>query len=291
MTELLTFTRDDLMLLQNPKPHTEFRRYNGRLALFHQSSDHINYWETYWKRDHTANLIKRGKEGDLGEFESLIERYVPRDLPVLEAGCGPAHLVAALHARNYHVVGIDYEPQVVALARQHLPHLDIRHGNVLALDLPSASFGCYLSVGVVEHFQEGPIQALREARRVLHPRGVALISVPYLNRLRLKHYHKLQNVPEAQPALSFHQYYYSIDDFTEHLNQAGLKVVDQLPYSSMSFLIREHPLFTQFWHSPIFRERLKRIVRRFLFEDSGSIRNRYGHMIMFICRPISTRGD
>lgn len=230
--------------------------------------------------------MQRGKAGDLGEFEALIGRYVPRDLLVLEAGCGPAHLSAALYTRNYRVIGVDYEPHIVALANQQLPHLDIREGDILNIDLPEASVGCYLSVGVVEHFAEGPAQALREARRILHQHGVALISVPYLNPARRRFLSTLPSSFVHERDLHFHQYYFSGEDFISILSEAGLRVIDTFPYSVMAFLTREHPIVSQLWQSKFCANRIKRIFRKLFTESPHFIRYHYGHMQMFVCRPV-----
>src|SRR5688500_8407553 len=100
-------------IIHAPKPNTEFRRYNDRLALFHRAVAHVEYWRQYWAEPSRSRLIAQGRSGNLGEFKHLISHYVPQNLPVLEAGCGPAHLVAALQARGYKAIGIDYEAEVV----------------------------------------------------------------------------------------------------------------------------------------------------------------------------------
>ena len=137
--------------LKTPKPHTEFRSHNGRLTLFHKVDDARAYWERYWNEVKRNQLATAGHSGDLGEFDALVRRYVPPHLPVLEAGCGPAHLVLALQQHGYDVVGIDYEPEVVRFVQETIPGVQVREGNVLALDLEDGSLGCYLSIGVVEH--------------------------------------------------------------------------------------------------------------------------------------------
>ncbi len=272
-------------LIVAPKPRTEFRIFNGRLALFHESSNHLDYWRGYWSDEARASLTAKGLSGDLGEFERLLTTYLPRNLQALEAGCGPAHIVAALRSRGFNVVGIDYEPEVVRFVNEALPDLDVRHGNILSLEFPNESLGGYISVGVVEHFPGGPAPALVEARRVMHPDGVALISVPYLNPLRKVLFDHLDEGACNSPHANFHQYDFSQDEFSGFLRQAGFRVVEILPYGVMAVLVREHPFFRRFWHSPFCRERLKRPLRYLMNHASAGFRKRYAHMAMYICRP------
>ena len=59
--------------------------------------------------------------------------------------------------------------------------MPVIQGDILDLKYPDAHFDAYISQGVIEHFEEGPQQALNEAWRVLKPDGLAFITVPYLN--------------------------------------------------------------------------------------------------------------
>lgn len=273
------------MTLNQPKPRTQFSWYNERPALFHDTDRHLDYWRGYWDKDARSRLSNAGRKGDLGEFGEVFERHLPKDLPVLEAGCGPAHIVAALQLRGYEAIGVDYEPEVVRYVNETFPELNVREANVLSLDFPSGSLGGYISIGVVEHFVGGPLEAIKEARRILHPRGAAFISVPFANPLRQAYFNTLgRNVPGDR--LSFHQYYFNREEFSRILEKGGFEVVEYLPHSVEAFLIREHPYVSAIWKSRVFRDRMKRPIRRVFREAPMWIRNRYAHMLMFICKPV-----
>jgi SAM-dependent methyltransferase len=263
-----------------------YGRLNGRLALFQRTSTQQSYWVDYWTKTPNQVTTASGEDGEIPELGDLVERSAPRDKPILEAGCGPGHVVAALTARGYTAIGIEYEPSVVERARKTHEHLDLRVGDVRALEIPSETIGCYLSLGVVEHFTEGPVAILREARRVLARDGVALVSVPYLNPLRRAH---LDRQPGTTPdGLSFHQYYFSVEEFTQLAEEAGFEVIEQLPYAVEAFLGREHPVFSRIWSSRLLRGKARDRVRRGMRNASMRIRERYAHMIMFVCRPATS---
>jgi SAM-dependent methyltransferase len=269
-----------------PKTNTRFVRLKNQLALFHSESDHLSYWNHYWEnKRYLSRLIAAGQAGELGEFQTIIDRFVDKEHLILEAGCGPGHLVAALTSQGYQALGIDYEFDVVQFANEQLPHENIIQGNILSLSFPAASVGCYLSIGVVEHLIDGPIPALLEARRVLRSGGVALISVPYLNPMRESYLATLDQYEQRPDNMHFHQYYYDINRFSEFLYQAGFRVLEWYPYAVQSFLVREHPLFNKIWNLPGMPYRVQKRILRYLQRASVNVRKQYGHMVMFVAQP------
>ena len=268
-----------------PDPQGVFRRHCNRLAQFRLIRNMVNYWKEHWENPvRRQELIPQGQAGDLGEYEPLVHKYVPKDLPVLEAGCGLAQMVAAFELNGYKTIGVDYEAETIRFVRKEFPHLDAREGDIQALDFPDGSIGCYVSLGVLEHFEGGPQKAMAEARRVLHPKGVALISVPYLNPSRRAALAGAA-ASNGHSDLEFYQYYYSYEEFTSLLKASGLTVVNHLPLFVDHMLVREHPVFSWFWASPLCRFRMKEPLRRYLREAPGWLRQRYAHMLMYVCKP------
>ena len=115
----------------------------------------------------------------------LAHRLLPRRQDrILEGGCGLAGHVLRLHQAGYRVTGVDYAARTVEQVQRAFPRLDVREGDVRQLPFGDATFGLYLSFGVLEHFREGPDDALREAFRVIAPRGRLFATVPYFSPLR-----------------------------------------------------------------------------------------------------------
>ena len=100
---------------------------------------------------------------------------------VLDAGSGEgygAHLLAETAAE---VVGLDVSSQAVEYARaaHRRRNLDYRIGSIQSLPFESGSFDVVVSFEVIEHVAEDvQKEFLREARRVLRPDGILVISTP-----------------------------------------------------------------------------------------------------------------
>ncbi|HVV23321.1 MAG TPA: class I SAM-dependent methyltransferase [Pseudonocardiaceae bacterium] len=98
---------------------------------------------------------------------------------IVDVGCGDGAataLVAGLDPRH-HVVGVDWSARAVATARAHGFHLV--GGGVDALPIASGAADVVIMSEVIEHLVDTDA-ALDEARRVLRPGGVLLLSTPNL---------------------------------------------------------------------------------------------------------------
>lgn len=114
-------------------------------------------------------------------YMKTFERHLPHDDLILEAGCGLGIMVIHLRRQGFNIIGLDYVEAAVRKARAYDPTLPLQVGDVHALPYADGSLGAYLSFGVLEHFPQGPLPALREANRVLRAGGVLVLTVPYPN--------------------------------------------------------------------------------------------------------------
>jgi SAM-dependent methyltransferase len=83
-------------------------------------------WFTQFDSNHSAWYIERFRrkaaEGeDLDGEARLVDALIDRRSRVLDAGCGPGRVGAALHARGHAVVGVDVDPDLIAAAREDHP--------------------------------------------------------------------------------------------------------------------------------------------------------------------------
>jgi ubiquinone/menaquinone biosynthesis C-methylase UbiE len=98
---------------------------------------------------------------------------------VLEVGCGPATdtlALAAIVGPGGHVVGVDFDPQMVVLAEARtreaglVPTVTHQVGDAMALPFPDDTFDACRSERVFQHLPD-PAGALAEMVRVTRPGG------------------------------------------------------------------------------------------------------------------------
>jgi len=248
-----------------------------RLGYYSSRAD-SDFWDSEWFDRVKPDLFSKAEAGFLGDFEKPFLKYLPQTGRILEAGCGLARNVVALRHRGYDCEGIDYAEQTIQLVKKIKPDLPIRVGDVTRLDVPDGYYTGYISLGVVEHLEEGPESFLKEANRVLSEDGVAYISVPYFHRLRqLKSF--LGFYKEPIDGLEFYQYAFSQAEMVNLLQKNGFQVIDIHGYGSWKGLKDELPFLTLLYKTPKIGG-----IYRIMTQKTPFCDRYFGHMVGFICK-------
>jgi len=196
-------------------------------------------------------------------LESYITPYilskVNKDHKVLDAGCGPMIWGPLIAERGASYYALDFSFDLLKRGRGIYTILNSKPvlGNVKALPYKSNSLDLYLSLGILEHFPEGMQIPLEECTRVLKHGGVAIISVPYLNwiRLILLPFSVLKRKlirsdllrrllgKNPAPVEEFYQYAYSLYELKKWVSSVGLFVVENQPFMWEYGLTRDYRSF------------------------------------------------
>jgi SAM-dependent methyltransferase len=248
---------------------------NGRLVYYKKAAT-ADYWDSVWSDKDTDQLYAQAQKGDLGYYADIFPKYLPKEGKILEAGCGQGQIVLALTVLGYDAEGVDYAENTIQFIKSTFPDLNVRVGDVTALDVPDGHYTGYISIGVMEHNVNGPDPFLKEAHRILRPGGMAFISVPYQNILRrLKARLGLYNGnPQGQ---EFYQYAYSKKEFSANLQRLGFDVVRTQQYGGYKG-VKDEIRLDWFFNLPQGWR-----LRKFLMHSKWTDRH-IGHMMMYVAR-------
>ena len=199
-----------------------------------QGGGSTEYWETLWAQEKV--------EAPTFLLDLLRPELAARTM-VLESGCGKAPFVAALANADNVVVGVDLAERALVEAHRRDQTLQLGVADVSRLPFADGAFDAVVSLGVVEHFELGPVEALREHARVLSPDGVLVLTVPRRSWLRAARdlWHlglrrsasyptggrivtRRRVAATAATPGAFHQYEWSKGQLLGYLRQAGFEV-------------------------------------------------------------------
>lgn len=150
--------------------------------FYYDKNPECKIWDEIWE----TRTVEQ--ELEACEIETppreLFLKYLSKKDKIVDAGCGFGKWVNYLHRRGYNIVGIDNNEFAISKLKEFDGTLQVKMGDILNIDYPDNRFGAYISMGVIEHFEEGPQAPLKEAYRVLCPGGLIFVSVPTVNMIR-----------------------------------------------------------------------------------------------------------
>lgn len=163
-----------------------------------------------------------------------IEKYIKKDSVIFEGGCGLGRWLFFLKEKGfYNIFGLDHIYDPLAKCKEYDKDINVIVGSVDNLPIKDKSIDFYLSGGVIEHFEEGTTNVLKEASRVIKNKGVILVSVPYQNfyRSTVRKVLVMPILKSLKPSYRsknrvFYQYYYSKRDLKRMLLAADFEILE-----------------------------------------------------------------
>jgi SAM-dependent methyltransferase len=193
--------------------------------------DAIEWSQAVWKIDgRTVPLHECRRE----LLHDVMLPYLPKDGLIVDAGCGTARWPIYLQRMGYRIFGIEINHDAGVIAKENEASVSIVQGDIRRFPLKPASVDAVLSLGVVEHDEAGPEDALRETRRILKPNGLLILVVPYDNLFRRlvanpMHRRVTRQRRRSGAELRFGEYRFTGAEVRRFLKRTGFAVVATYP--------------------------------------------------------------
>lgn len=196
-----------------------------RLLSFKTGSEHdVDQWND------------RSLEGELESFENrtlvrIFEKFLNGSKArILEGGCGFGAWCEWFEKRGHSIIGIEYDENIVSRAQKYKSDIAVELGDITKLNYPDNEFDAYISLGVIEHFEHGPEEALEEAYRILKPGGLAFVTTPLLTVARSIVAHPIRTLYFFRRRLAgkpnyFWEYRFTKKELRTYLENAGFEII------------------------------------------------------------------
>ncbi|MBP7216392.1 MAG: class I SAM-dependent methyltransferase [Candidatus Omnitrophica bacterium] len=194
-------------------------------------------WEENWAEVDVAKILEIFSYPRVKRQVALFKEFLPKDKPILEGGCGLGPYVIYFRKHGYNLIGTDYNHSPLQKINAYDKTIPVFCSDVTRLPLADNSMGGYLSLGVIEHFTEGPEAAIQEAYRVLASQGSFIVVVPQRSILHLAKYPLqclkrstiVSRLCKKQQRQYYWEQYFKVKDLRKIFEKHGFIVIKVLP--------------------------------------------------------------
>lgn len=222
-----------------------YDRQDMKLVYLGESAS-PDFWDSHWEKGDLRKSVEKQRDNKF--ILGILRKYFPdKKGRILEGGCGRGQIVYCMHVHGYKSVGIDFAKKTIKRTKEIFPELNVRVGDVRALQFPENYFAGYWSEGVIEHFWKGYDDILREAKRVLVSGGYAFFTFPYMSPLRkLKVKLGLYEEFSGGEPDNFYQFVLDHDLVIRDFEASGFKLIKKRARSGLKGLKDEVSIFKPF---------------------------------------------
>lgn len=211
----------------------------------------VSEWDRLWSEKDVADEARNiDKQSTFFNIVTQTLTNLPQDAVILEGGCGLGRWL--LHCESkYRIFGLDHSEPALRALREFSAVSCLACADVFHLPLKSEIIDCYLSFGVLEHFEGGPIEGLREAYRALKPGGILLITGPGSSPLslvdplrklsRVALIRRLLHKPPIERGMYFFQYRFRPAEMRHFLHSVGFSNMQTILWGNLETLWQYFP--------------------------------------------------
>ena len=183
-----------------------------------------SFWDQRWRDLRDNRRLQRLRQREEYRFlKKAVRDFGNRPLDILDCGCGQGEWTLLFQLEGHRAVGID-------IAGETIRQLSAKHGEAFRfgdfrnIECADNSYDVVINWGGIEHFEEGPAQAILEAKRVLRPGGLFIATTPCHNvRLFLRDALFGLGIGPAYPIEDhrFYQYRFSRAELESYFRACG----------------------------------------------------------------------
>ena len=188
---------------------------------------------------------------------------------ILDIGCGGGILlgkIGIVSDKETKFFGIDISLKLSQIAKENNPHAEIIKGDAENLPYTDNTFDIVLMTEALEHMLDYK-KAILEARRVLKPKGIFIVTVPNRDWLQYDFYKPFIDRHEYQPV---QDHYFRFKEITDLLNNNGFKILKYKGSDNLFYYGDIHTLEQVVaFFLPFLYKRMKRLIFKCLNEKSN----------------------
>jgi len=207
------------------------------------------YQQNYWNQATSRQEESCGYTDYLAEEEALkkyfrdllnqVDKFLPNSGRVLDVGCSFGFfLEVAREKGDWQTFGVDLSAEAVTSAKKRLKTKNIFLGSLDQAGFPNDYFDLITVFQTLEHVAD-PVGLLKEARRVLKPRGMIIIATPdaesWLAQLMGKSWFSYRHLD--------HLLFFNYQSLSYTLKKAGfrqiLRIKDQPYWHRLDYLLNK----------------------------------------------------
>ncbi len=150
-------------------------KFNWNLWDLNTSGMNRNFYKNYFEVEKNHWLMKVRRMMVVDNLTKYFSRS-PKEVKILDFGCGSGIFVGELGERGYDVSGTDISEEAIKFGElKGIKNLTIQDSH--KLNYPDRQFDVVLSMDVLEHLEDES-WAIKEVARVLKPGGKFIVMVP-----------------------------------------------------------------------------------------------------------------
>lgn len=189
-------------------------------------------WDDNWQNVSIERILEIFDYPRVRKQLDIYKKYLPKDKNILEGGCGLGPYLIHLIKAGYNVIGIDYNWAPLKKIIDFDKRLPVFCADVLHTPFADSFFGGYLSLGVIEHFTDGPNLAIKEANRILEPGGHFIVCVPRASifyKMKLPISKLIRRLFNRNKRPHYWEQYFGISELAVVLKKNGFKILEIIP--------------------------------------------------------------